>query len=396
LKIKLFLSRPARHLHLQSANFEVLLAAMKLWIFSLLAGLLTFSSVAQDTNVTCLWQFQLPGGDSESSPALAPDGTIYQGTFHGALLALTPEGKMKWQFKAGLEIKSSPAVAPDGTVYFGSRDRKFYALSAAGKLKWAFPTGAWVDSSPAIAADGTVYFGSWDTNFYALNPDGQLKWQFATRGIVDSSPAIAADGTIYFGSHDKNFYALSPAGKLKWKFATGAAITASPAIGADGSIFISSTDGNFYALNPDGSERWRLHTGGYTSSSPVLDESGNLYFAAATDQCSLSPDGKLRWHSNNPSYPLAISGAALAHENIFLLIPWARGELFTTDMKPLWEFIASYNLRNSPNVSRLGIIYFSAGNYFYAIQPVKEVAAAAKSSWPLWRANPQHTGRVTK
>ncbi|MEI7533157.1 MAG: PQQ-binding-like beta-propeller repeat protein [Verrucomicrobiae bacterium] len=369
---------------------------MKLWIFSLLAGLLTFSSVAQDTNVTCLWQFQLPGGDSESSPALAPDGTIYQGTFHGVLQALTPEGKLKWQFKAGLEIKSSPAVASDGTIYFGSRDRKFYALTPAGKLKWFFPTGAWVDSSPAIAADGTVYFGSWDTNFYALNPDGQLKWQFASRGIVDSSPAIAADGTIYFGSHDKNFYALSPAGKLKWKFATGAAITASPAIGADGSIFISSTDGNFYALNPDGSERWRQHTGGYASSSPVLDETGNLYFAAAMQQWSLSPDGKVRGRFNTPYSSITVSGAALARGNVFLYTSAARGGLLTVDMKLLWEFPVSFILRNSPNVSPLGTIYFSAGNYFYAIQPVKEVAAAAKSSWPLWRANPQHTGRVAK
>ena len=65
-------------------------------------------------------------------------------------------------------------------------------------------------------------------------------------------------------------------------------------------------------------------------------------------------------------------------------------------MKLLWEFPVSFILRNSPNVSPLGTIYFSTGNYFYAIQPVKEVAAAAKSSWPLWRANPQHTGRVAK
>ena len=48
---------------------------------------------------------------ADSSPAIAPDGTIYQATFAGKLLAVTPEGNVKWTFKAGREIKSSPAIA---------------------------------------------------------------------------------------------------------------------------------------------------------------------------------------------------------------------------------------------------------------------------------------------
>src|SRR5271170_3547630 len=165
---------------------------------------------------TNLWTLQLPDFFTTSSPAIAPDGTIYQATFTGKLLAVTPQGKVKWIFKAGREVGSSPAIADDGTIYFGSRDRKFYAVTPDGSLKWTFQTGAWVDSSPAIGVDGTIYFGSWDTNFYALHPDGSEKWRFAAGGIVDSSPAIAADGTIYFGSHDKKFYALKPDGKLLW------------------------------------------------------------------------------------------------------------------------------------------------------------------------------------
>src|SRR5476649_2859644 len=110
---------------------------------------------------TNLWKLFLENAASGSSPALAPDGTIYQATFVGRLFAVTLQGEIKWTFKAGREIESSPAVANDGTIYFGSRDRKFYAVTPEGKLKWTFATGAWVDSSPAIAADGTVYFGSW-------------------------------------------------------------------------------------------------------------------------------------------------------------------------------------------------------------------------------------------
>jgi outer membrane protein assembly factor BamB len=395
LKIKLFLSGGRAHLHLQSGGFEVLLAAMKAWYLLLLAGLLAVSSRAQNVVVTNLWTFKLPDRGTESSPAIAPDGTVYQGTFHGWLLALTPDGKLNWKFKAGMEIKSSPAVAADGTIYFGSRDRRLYALTPAGKLKWTFATGAWVDSSPAIATDGTVYFGSWDTNFYALSPDRQLKWKFATGGVVDSSPAIGADGTIYFGSHDKNFYALAPDGKLKWKFPTGAEIVASPTIAADGTIYISSTDGNCYALKADGTERWRTHTGGYTGSSPVLDGGGNLYFAAGPEQYSLSPDGKVRWHFNNNG-GIPTSAAALTDNLIFIVAPWNRSGLATTDANFLWSFSVGYGFFASANVSPSGIIYVTELQHVYALQALPNGTPPALSSWPLWRANPQHTGRVAK
>lgn len=367
---------------------------MKFRIFLLLAELLAFSGRAQADGVTNLWEFRLPGQATECSPALAPNGTIYIGTFSGWLVALTSDGKMKWKFKAGLEIKSSPAVADDGTVYFGSRDRNFYALSPDGKLEWKFATGAWVDSSPAIARDGTVCFGSWDNTFYALNPDGSLKWKYATSNIIDSSPAIAADGTIYFGSHDQNLYALTPDGKLKWKFATGAQITSSPAIAADGTIYFSSTDGNFYALTPDGAERWHLHTSSYTSSSPALDEDGHIYLGTSKEQCSISQDGKLRWRSGSP-VPMNPSPVVAANGREYFSLPWLRVGAFDHSGKLQWEYhVKEGNLQSSPNLGPNGVIYVSDHIYLYALAPLADARPAVKNSWPMWRANPQHTGRV--
>ncbi|HEY2329082.1 MAG TPA: PQQ-binding-like beta-propeller repeat protein [Verrucomicrobiae bacterium] len=368
---------------------------MKFWLFPLLAGFLSFCAGAQEPPVVPpLWEFTPPDKCSDSSPALAPDGTIYLGTFHGWLRAFTPAGDEKWKFKAGREIKSSPAVGADGTIYFGARDWKFYAVSPQGKLKWTFATGAWVDSSPAIATDGTVYFGSWDANFYALNPDGSPKWKFATGSIVSASPAIAVDGTIYFGSHDKNFYALAPDGKLKWKFATGAEVTASPAIGADGTVYFSSTDGNFYALKPDGTEQWRQHTGGYTEAATVVVEAGNLYFGAAGQQTSLDATGKVRWHF--PAYMSPNTTAAVTAKNeVFLITPWQSG-LLTTDEKFQWRSQTGRTLCAPPNLGPQGVVYFTDWQKLYAFQPATNAAPPAKSSWPLWRANPQHTGRVGK
>ena len=99
---------------------------------------------------TNVWMLDLPGPYTTSSPAIAPDGTIYQATFSGKLLAVTPAGKLKWMFQTGSEIRSSPAIGNDGTIYFGSRDGKCYAVTLEGSLQWTFQTGAWVDSSPAL------------------------------------------------------------------------------------------------------------------------------------------------------------------------------------------------------------------------------------------------------
>jgi outer membrane protein assembly factor BamB len=343
---------------------------------------------------TNLWQLLLANYGCDSSPAIAPDGTIYQATFDGKLVAITPQGEIKWTFKTPLEIKSSPAIADDGTIYFGSRDRKLYAVTSQGKLKWTFPTGAWIDSSPAIGADGTIYFGSWDTNFYALNPDGSKKWTFATGAIVDSSPAIGADGTIYFGSHDKKFYALKPDGKLSWSFATGGQITSSPAIAADGTIYFTSTDGNFYALKPDGLEKWRLHTGGATESSPVLDAQGEIYLAVNCARTAVSADGKKIWEYGSPLL-IDISGAVAANGQVYFATAWGDLAAFNAQGQLIWsaEIGPGVVPTSSTAIGADGAIYAGDGRILHSFAATNN-APLAKSPWPMFRANPQHTGRV--
>jgi outer membrane protein assembly factor BamB len=370
-----------------------------LFLTFLLAALVSSTSAvkAETTNVTTeLWRVSLLGGQTESSPALAPDGTLYIGTFQGWLLAISSEGKIKWKFKTGLEIKSSPAIAADGTVYFGSRDRCFYAVTPSGKLKWKQSTDGWVDSSPAIATDGTVYFASWDRNFYAFTPNGSLKWKFATSNLVTTSPAIAADGTVYFGSHDKCLYALSASGNLKWKFLTGAEIDGSPALATDGTIYFQSTDGLFYALNSAGAELWRQRLGGYTASSPVLDADGNIYVMAGNDQVSLHRDGSIRWR-HPTQVPLDMAGGVTANGQVIVSMPWhAVSSMDATNCwPPLWDFRMNQNLTAAPNISLTGIIYAVNGFNLYALKP-SNAAPPARSSWPLWRADAQHTGRVQK
>ena len=60
---------------------------------------------------------------------------------------------------SGLLAQSSPAIAPNGTVYIGSKNC-LDAISADGKLGWKTVEGLVGKSTPALAQDGTVYIAS--------------------------------------------------------------------------------------------------------------------------------------------------------------------------------------------------------------------------------------------
>jgi outer membrane protein assembly factor BamB len=144
-----------------------------------------------------------------------------------------PVGTLLWSYNAGSDIATSPAIAPDGTIYIGTGNGLF-AITNAGSNKWIFPM--WVGSSAAIASDGTVYVNSRDGKLCAVNPDGTQKWSYSTGGGI-GSPAIGSDNTIYI-SADFGLQAISPFGTNKWKSAIGDSGVSSPVIGPYGTIYI--------------------------------------------------------------------------------------------------------------------------------------------------------------
>jgi hypothetical protein len=69
------------------------------------------------------------------------------------LLASPGAGTILWMWNVGSPIQSSPALAPDGTVYVGTL-AGMRAITNAGSLasnKWVFAAGSAVYGSPAVA-----------------------------------------------------------------------------------------------------------------------------------------------------------------------------------------------------------------------------------------------------
>lgn len=289
----------------------------------------------------------------DSTPAVAADGTIYFGCWNGYLYALRADGTKKWEFQAGSFVASSPAIGTDGTIYVGAGSN-LIAVNPDGSLKWSYPAADWIDSSPAIGPDGTIYVGSWDDNLYAVHPDGSEKWRFTADDNISTSPAIAADGTIYFGSRDVRLYALTAAGTLKWSFDTADTIEASPVIGADGTVYVGTNGGRLFALTRDGVERWRYPA----ATQPAL--------AAITSTAAVRADGSILFGSNNNTlYALRADGTLL------------------------WRSTLGDEIDASPLVAADGLIYLGAADKkLYAFNGT---AAALATDWPQFRRDPRRT-----
>jgi outer membrane protein assembly factor BamB len=288
------------------------------------------------------------------------------------------EPSPKWQYSISPSSSSSPAIAPDGTVYVGGNDGQFHATGPDGAPKWTYAVSSnFIWGSPAIADDGTVYIGHVDYStgeLLALNPDGSLKWSYPARG-VRSSPAIAPDGIIYVGASNARLYAINPDGSLKWEYEPGFKESySSPAIGADGTIYVAGAkDGNIHAVNPDGTTKWTYPIGGDTVSSPTTDDSGTIYIGGADNNLyALNPDGTLKWFYNVGDVHNMRQSTAIGPDGSVYIISYA-GYLYALtpagDLK--WTYASGAGeTKTTPTVDANGTIYFAASNgQVYAINP---------------------------
>lgn len=159
--------------------------------------------------------------------------TIVIASWDYSLYALTPDGKKLWAYATGNVIPSSPAIAPDGTIYVGSYDKLLHAVASDGNPVWTAPLGDYVGSTPAIAADGTVYIGSYKS-LYAIDKSGKKLGTYPTGQSITYGPQIYGD-TVFFYSDDLTLYALGKGNLLAWKSYLGNAMGAA-ALTFDGAL----------------------------------------------------------------------------------------------------------------------------------------------------------------
>ncbi len=184
------------------------------------------------------------------------------------------------------------------------------------------------------------------TSLYALDAEGNILWDWIRRGeLARTEPVLGADGTIYLGLSGQmhTLYALTHQGQIRWSFPLQDPkeyISGTPAVGADGVIYLPT------AIS-------------VRSFRPISESyAGKIY--------ALSSEGEL-----------------------------------------LWTFETAGDIRSSPTLAQDGTLYFTTvgpcqwtggggetdcEGQVYALQTGSP--GLADSPWPMFRGDPQHSGRV--
>lgn len=335
-----------------------------------------------------LWTFEAADG-FEGTAAIA-GGTVYVGSLDGNLYALDLEnGKLRFKYTAGGEIKSSPAVAA-GTVYFGDEAGTFHALDAAtGKARWTFKSDAGVTSSPTLVrADGAslVLFGSYDGFLYALKvADGALAWKVETQSYVHATPAVA-DGLVYISGCDGYLRAIRAAdGKEAAQVSLGGYAAASPALAA-GRAFVGTFENEVLSVDLAGLKvGWRYEHESrkfpYYSSAAVTPK---LVVVGGRDKLvhALDPaTGKEKWSFETPSRVDAspvVAGDRVA-------VATLSGDLYLLELasgRSVWHYASGSAFSASPAVASGRLVIGTADGLLYAFGAARDGAKPPGASQP--------------
>lgn len=371
-----------------------------------------------DTNVSVgnkAWDVSLDGS-MNSSPCLAPDGTIYAATYAGDLWAIQSNGTAKWHKYVG-SVSATPALASDGTIYIVNESGQLIALVSSGTQKWIFSRKTHKAHPVALARDGTIYVPSNGNSLYAVVPDGSLKWQFAVESGygVSAPPVIGSDGTIYCGFYHPNIsagilYAIRSDGTEKWRFNLPGKIT-SPAIDATGAIIFGSPApvSKVYAVQSNGVKKWEsrvaggiLSSGCYVYSAPVVSTDGTIYVSSNSRLTALSPsDGREKWHYDNnillPEFDRANGPAVDSNGTIYFgsLGIFGAGDFYA--IKPdgtlAWKYDVGGEVASPPIIMTNSVI-FATANGSRKLYSLRTAGEPSQSVWPISRQNAANTASL--
>ena len=202
-----------------------------------------------------LLKWSLATGDSiYASPAIAPDGTIYVGSYDKFFYAINPDGTKKWEYFTDLSIKSSAAIDDEGTLYFGANtDDMLFAITEDGEFKWSTKLHGWnilhVHATPAIGPDDTIYVGNTGIGLFWVDPlTGEKTCVHKTDyHRVYASAAVTPENVIYIGDDSGRLHSLGPGCKVNWTMKIGETkdrFYSSPAIGSDGTLYLATMTRN--------------------------------------------------------------------------------------------------------------------------------------------------------
>jgi hypothetical protein len=371
------------------------------------------------------WRFPIESTGYTNTPTISKDGTIYCPSGN-RLLSINPDGNRNWSFAPDGGSVTTPSVDVKGNIYFQSSDA-LYALNSNGSLLWKFPADAsWVACGMDVAIDNdmSIYAQDGGGRLVALNSLGEKKWVIPS----GSQPAIGPGGTLYIiNLWWEYLLAINKSdGSQLWRayfnpMGTNGRINP-PVIGRYGDIYVN-VNGLIQAFNSNGNKAWE-----YTDiinysdlRNPVTGVDGSIYYYYCNSVLqrsfihNISQNGFKKWDVeayNNAFVPSV--GLAVGDDGSLYVNGTFGLRAFNQNGTLLWGLDTNsvgYTYWGSLSMGDDGTLYvlgFTGSNpplFLYAIRASGKylqgssawptnTTGPAKSSWPMYGANPQHTFRA--
>lgn len=357
----------------------VLGAVVAIFFAAWLTSRRTRQGGSPETLVSPKWTLKI--GEVRSALAQAADGTIYSVDRYGILLAVSPQGEVRWRYTLGREgERGEPAIASDGHIYVVGRG-KLRIITPEGQLKAEHTIRS--RGERGIAFTESHIYGACDRGdvcSWSLDPYVEQVWRidvgqntatplihgyrpvivgwnsvvalgarvsppvwtypakidlvpsrsddatFITRGRESFVHAVsfagAADGTTYVAT-SKGIIALDANGNKKWEFPSAAHGFLQPVVATDGTIFVLA-DARLYALALDGTKRWHLNARG-ANGQPTLGSSGTIFFTQGDTLRAIGSDGKEKWKAKLDA---PVEGAGTLSPDGTLYVASTKGTLY--------------------------------------------------------------------
>lgn len=151
-----------------------------------------------------------PGFLVQSGIAVAADGTLYASVAREHMVAISPDGRLLWEFKTqmGVDNPATPVVAKNGNIYFASQDQNLYEVCSNGNKLWSVYVGGAVTTTPVLADDGTIYVVN-SSGLVAVSNKGEVLGRTMVGGALQAAPTLGPDGTVYVGSETGKIFAFA-------------------------------------------------------------------------------------------------------------------------------------------------------------------------------------------
>lgn len=192
----------------------------------------------------------------------------------------------------GARSVSRPAVAADGTAYVGTQDERLLAVAPDGRLRWSYRARADLDAAPVITSDGAIFAAGDDGRLLAFEPDGKLRFVLAIGAPIHGGLVSTSDGSVVaatMGPRPRVVAIDARTGRMRWRHraaftdAADEGLSAGVTLDGAGRIYVAGDAESILVLSAQGRELGSLYAHCPVAFPPILGADGSLLYACGAD-----------------------------------------------------------------------------------------------------------------